>query len=104
MLNALSNRPIGLDCLMFNNTFKKIRSYRGGKFYWRGKPEYPEEIADSCWWHVNQFDSLYIIYQWADPYELNYLLGVVVVVAVCREATMTTFIFTLQLFSIQIVD
>ena len=28
----------------------------------------------------------------------------VVVVAVCREATITTFIFTLQLLSIQIVD
>ena len=29
---------------MFN--FQHIRSYRGGQFYWRRKPEFQEETAD----------------------------------------------------------
>ena len=31
--------------MVFNATFSNIL-YRGGQFYWRRKPEYPEKIND----------------------------------------------------------
>ena len=42
--------------MVFNATFNNIQLYRGGQFYWRRKPEYPEKTTD-----LLQFtDKLYL--------------------------------------------